>query len=83
MRRDREAVESTVSGSQVTLPASIRRELGIADGDRLRWRLEPDGGVRVAVVQRRTGTFAAFDGYEGARETDVASDHDTWGLERN
>lgn len=83
MGSDRVAAESAVSGTQVTIPASIRRELGIEDGDQLRWRLEPDGSVRVAVVQQRPGTFAEFDGYDGARETDVASDHDTWGLERD
>lgn len=81
MSSDHVDAESKVSGNQANIPARIRRELDIEDGDRLRWVLGPDGEVRVEAVRRATGTFAAFDGYDGAEETDAATDHDAWGLE--
>lgn len=73
--------ESKVSGNQANIPAKIRRELDIDDGDQLRWHVEDDGTVRVTVIQQRTGTFAEFDGYDGHEETDVVRDHDAWGVE--
>ncbi|WP_331234174.1 AbrB/MazE/SpoVT family DNA-binding domain-containing protein [Natronorarus salvus] len=73
--------ESKVSGNQANIPARIRRELDIDDGDRLRWHIEDDGTLRVQVVQRRSGTFSDFDGYDGEDETDVTTDHDTWGVD--
>lgn len=73
--------ESKVSGNQANIPARIRRELGIDDGDQLRWQLEDDGSVRIQVVQQETGTFETFDGYDGETRTDVTSDHDAWGVD--
>ncbi|NUE02263.1 AbrB/MazE/SpoVT family DNA-binding domain-containing protein [Halorubraceae archaeon YAN] len=81
MSSDRTNAKSTVSGNQANIPARIRRELGIADGDQLRWNLEADGTVRVQVVQQHTGTFAEFDGYDGEKPTDVTSEHDSWGVD--
>lgn len=72
--------ESKVSGNQANIPAKIRRELDIDDGDHLRWHLE-NGTVRVEVVQQETGTFAEFDGYGGETDTDVTRDHDDWGVD--
>jgi len=43
--------ESKVSGNQANIPARIRRELDIDDGDHLRWHVEDDGSLRVYVVQ--------------------------------
>lgn len=80
MRRDRVDAESTVSGNQANIPARIRRELDIEDGDHLRWHLESDGSLRVEVVQQSTGTFADFEGYDGEVETDATQDHDAWGV---
>jgi len=74
MSSDRIDAESKVSGNQANIPARIRRELDIDDGDQLRWHLEDDGSIRVHVIQQQTGTFADFDGYE--ETTDVTSDHD-------
>lgn len=79
MSSDRVDAESKVSGNQANIPARIRRELGIDDGDRLRWILD-DGTVRVEVVQQRSGTFADFEGYEGRTDTDVETEHDAWGV---
>jgi bifunctional DNA-binding transcriptional regulator/antitoxin component of YhaV-PrlF toxin-antitoxin module len=76
---DRIDAESKVSGNQANIPARIRRELGIDDGDQLRWHLEKDGSIRVHVIQQRTGTFSDFEGYDGDTETDVTTNHDAWG----
>jgi len=73
--------ESKVSGNQANIPAHIRRELEIDDGDKLRWQIEDDGTLRVQVVQQRSGTFSDFDGYDGDRGTDVESEHDAWGVD--
>ncbi len=75
--------ESKVSGNQANIPAYIRRELDIDDGDKLRWHIEDDGTLRVHVVQQRTGTFSDFDGYDGDEETVVIDDHDAWGVDDN
>lgn len=73
--------ESKVSGNQANIPARIRRELDIDDGDKLRWRVEDDGTLRVQVVQQRAGTFSEFDGYVGDQETAVTTEHDAWGVD--
>ncbi|MFD1587888.1 AbrB/MazE/SpoVT family DNA-binding domain-containing protein [Halorientalis brevis] len=75
--------ESKVSGNQANIPARIRNELDIDDGDTLRWHVEDDGTLRVQVVQQRSGTFSDFDGYEGDRETKVTAEHDAWGVDAN
>lgn len=72
--------ESKVSGNQANIPAHIRREMDIDDGDKLRWQIEDDGTLRVRVVQQRNGTFSDFDGYDGDQETDVETEHDAWGV---
>jgi len=79
MSSDRVDAESKVSGNQANIPARVRRALDIDDGDKLRWHVEDDE-VRVAVVQRRTGTFSEFEGYDGATDTDATTDHDAWGV---
>lgn len=81
MSTNRVDAESKVSGNQANIPAQIRRQLDIDDGDQLRWSVEDDGTMRVEVVHREEGSFAGFTGYDGDEETDAAADHDTWGLE--
>ena len=73
--------ESKVSGNQANIPAHIRRELDIDDGDKLRWHIEDDATLRVQVVQQRRGTFGDFDGYDGDQETQATAEHDTWGVD--
>jgi len=73
--------ESKVSGNQANIPARIRNELDIDDGDTLRWHVEDDDTLRVQVVQQRSGTFSDFDGYDGDRETDVTTEHDAWSVD--
>lgn len=72
--------ESKVSGNQANIPARIRRRLDIDDGDRLRWVLEDDGYLRVEVIERNTGTFGDFEGYDGDSDTDATDEHDAWGV---
>ncbi|SMO70101.1 AbrB/MazE/SpoVT family DNA-binding domain-containing protein [Halorubrum cibi] len=74
MSSERVDSESKVSGNQANIPAHIRRELEIDDGDKLRWQIEDGRTLRVRVVQQRSGTFSDFDGYDGDRETNVKSD---------
>jgi len=81
MSSERVDSESTVSGNQANIPAHIRRELDIDDGDKLRWTIEDDGTLRVRVVQQRRGTFSDFDGYDGDERTDVTTEHDAWGVD--
>ena len=81
MSSGRVDAESRVSGNQANIPAHIRRELEIDDGDRLRWQIADDGTLRVRVVQQRSGTFEDFDGYEGDRGTAVEPDHDAWSVD--
>ena len=81
MSSDGTDAESKVSGNQANIPARVRRELDIDDGDHLRWHVEDDGSVRVTVVRRRRGTFDGFEGYDGDEETDATRHHDEWGVE--
>jgi bifunctional DNA-binding transcriptional regulator/antitoxin component of YhaV-PrlF toxin-antitoxin module len=81
MSGERVDSESKVSGNQANIPAHIRRELDIDDGDTLRWQIEDDGTLRVQVVQQRSGTFSDFEGYDGDQETAVTNDHDAWGVD--
>ena len=81
MSSDEIDAESKVSGNQANIPAQIRRELGIDDGDQLRWHVEDDGSIRVHVIQQQTGTFAEFDGYDGDKPTDVTAEHNAWGVD--
>jgi len=73
--------ESKVSGNQANIPARIRRELDIDDGDTLRWHIEDDGTLRVQIVQQRSGTFSDFDGYDGEQTTKAKRQHDAWGVD--
>ena len=81
MRSERVDSESKVSGNQANIPAHIRRELDIDDGDTLRWHITDDGTLRVQVVHQRRGTFGDFDGYDGDQETEVTAEHDAWNVD--
>ena len=81
MISDHTNAESTVSGNQTNIPARIRRELEIDDGDHLRWQIEDDGSIRIHVIQQQTRTFAGFDGYDGETATDATDEHDAWGVD--
>jgi len=80
MSSDAPTAESKVSGNQANIPAEIRRQLDIEDGDQLRWTVADDGTLMVEVVTQERGTFSDFEGYSGSEETNVRTDHDEWGL---
>jgi len=73
--------ESKVSGNQANIPARIRRELDIDDGDKLRWQIEDDGTLRVQIVQQHWDIQRVRGGYDGDEQTDVTNDHDAWGVD--
>lgn len=53
--------ETTVSDrGMVTIPAEIRRRLGIDPGDKLRWTVDDEGRLTVEVVHLREGVFDDF-----------------------
>lgn len=81
MSSERVDSESKVSGNQANIPARIRRELDIDDGDKLRWQIQDDGTLRVRIVQQQTGTFSEFEGYDGDQQTHVTTEHDAWGVD--
>ena len=45
----------------VTIPADLRRRLGIEPGDKLRWATDEEGNLTVEVVHRREGVFDDFE----------------------
>lgn len=71
--------EGKVSGNQASIPANIRRELGIEDGDVIRWRIV-DGERRVELVRRRTGVFDDFEPGASEEPVDVVDEHDRFGV---
>jgi AbrB family looped-hinge helix DNA binding protein len=69
--------ETTLNESySITVPSSIRRELGIEAGDKLRWRVDNDGALSVDVVKQRYGAFDDLEPVDIGTETDAAEDHD-------
>lgn len=80
MRDDSVDPESTVRGTQTTIPARIRQKIDINDGDTVRWQIIDAETVRLWVVEQRGGIFSGFDGYDGTQETSVATEHDAWAV---
>ena len=72
--------ESTVRGTQTTIPARIWQKIDTNDGDTVRWQIADSETVRLRVVDQRGGTFSGFDGYDGTQETSVATEHDAWAV---
>jgi bifunctional DNA-binding transcriptional regulator/antitoxin component of YhaV-PrlF toxin-antitoxin module len=69
--------ETTVNESySVTVPASIRRAAGVEAGDKLRWRVDEDGGISVELVKQHYGAFSELDPVDIGESTDAAEDHD-------
>ena len=64
----------------VTVPAAVRNRLDIRPGDKLSWEVNENGDLVVEVVKQRYGAFDDFEAVDMG-ETDVASDHDTAGIE--
>jgi len=78
---DSESVgEGTVSGNQVSIPAHIRRQLDIEDGDVLRWHVEA-GDLRVEIVHRERRAFEDFEPGASEEPIDTVEEHDAFGTE--
>ncbi|MFB6193515.1 MAG: AbrB/MazE/SpoVT family DNA-binding domain-containing protein [Halobaculum sp.] len=65
----------------VVLPSSLKQELDIEPGDRLRWRPDGDGGVTVEVIHQQYGVFEDFEpasmGGGGTETHDLAGREDS------
>ena len=69
--------ETTVNESySVTVPAAVRREVGVEAGDKLRWHVDEDGAISVELVKQRYGAFSRLDPVDIGEPTDAAEDHD-------
>jgi AbrB family looped-hinge helix DNA binding protein len=54
--------ELQVTGSgQATIPAEIRRQLGIEPGDVFRWTVVDDGVLRAKIIRQEYGAFDDFE----------------------
>lgn len=72
--------EGKVSGNQASIPAHIRRQLDIEDGDTLRWRIDGEE-LRVTVVPTERRAFDDFEPGASAAVVDGVEDHDTFGTD--
>lgn len=69
--------ETTVNESySVTVPAAIRRAAGVDAGDKLRWHIDEDGSLSVALVKKQYGAFSRLEPVDIDEPTDAADDHD-------
>ena len=69
--------ETTVNESySVTVPAAVRQAAGVEAGDKLRWTVDEEGTLSVAVLKQRSGAFSALDPIDIGESTDAAEDHD-------
>lgn len=73
--------EGKVSGNQASIPAHIRRQVEIEDGDVLRWKVV-DGDLQVEIVHQRLGVFDDFDPGVSDEPVDGVAEHDSFGLEQ-
>lgn len=74
--------ETTVSDrGMVTIPASLRQRLDIEPGDKLRWHVDEEGSLEVAVVKQQYGAFDDFEpvpmGGDGGKTHDLAGYEET------
>ena len=68
--------ETTVNESySITVPAAVRREASVEAGDKLRWRVDADGDLSVALIKQRYGVFDDVEPVDIDEPTDVADDH--------
>jgi AbrB family looped-hinge helix DNA binding protein len=62
----REIISTVSSKGQVTIPAEVRKHLGISEGDKLSFVIEDEGGVRVEAP--RYHNIASLRGAAGSLE---------------
>ncbi len=69
--------ETTVNESySVIVPAAIRKESGVDAGDKLRWHVDEDGSLSVALVKQQYGAFWKLKPVDIGEPTDAAEEHD-------
>ncbi|MFB6176581.1 MAG: AbrB/MazE/SpoVT family DNA-binding domain-containing protein, partial [Halobaculum sp.] len=69
--------EATIDDSySVTVPAAVREGADIDAGDKIRWSVDEDGRLSVAVVEERAGAFSELDPIETDEPTNAVDDHD-------
>ena len=64
----------------VTIPASLRHQLDIEAGDKLRWTVNDEGTLSVEVVHQREGVFDDFEPVD-IGETNAVEIEDEFGTE--
>jgi len=71
------AAETKVSDrGMVTIPADLRRQLGIEPGDKLRWTTDNEGELSVEVVHQREGVFDDFEPVDVGETNAVEAERD-------
>jgi len=65
----------------VSVPHSVREQLGLDPGDSLEWSVRDDGTIAVEPVTERYGAFDDFEPVDMG-ETHAAVEHDGAGAER-
>jgi len=69
--------ETTVTGSySVTVPAVVRRKVGIEAGDTLRWHVNEDGALSVKLVKQQNSAFSELEPVDIGKATDATEDQD-------
>lgn len=64
--------ETTVNESYaVTIPATVREDLDLEPGDRLRWAVDEDGRLVAEIVRERHGAFSDLEPIDIGEETDA------------
>ena len=77
---DRTAETKVSDRGMVTIPADLRRQLGIEPGDKLRWTADEEGELSVEVVHQREGVFDDFEPVD-AGETNAVDAEREFGAE--
>jgi AbrB family looped-hinge helix DNA binding protein len=64
--------ETTVNESYaVTIPATVREDLDLEPGDRLRWDVDADGRLVAEIVRERYGAFDDLEPVDIGEDTDA------------
>lgn len=60
----------------VTVPASVRDDLDLEPGDRLRWSVDDEDRLVAEIVRERYGAFADLEPIDVGEETNAVEDTD-------
>lgn len=66
--------ETTVNKSYlVTIPADVRKKLGLEPGDRFRWTTDEEGRLVAEIVREPYGAFDDFEPIDIGEETNAVN----------